>query len=106
MSQFAIKPLADEPQIRSALGDLLIETVASGGSVGFMHPLSPGDPGAIWQDSLGAAFGIAAELGIAFIHHRRPLGGGGITGRSCCIGAFGALRRTALRFEREAPFSG
>ena len=55
MSQFAIKPLADEPQIRSALGDLLIETVASGGSVSFMHPLSPDDADAFWQDSLGAA---------------------------------------------------
>ncbi|WP_050402458.1 GNAT family N-acetyltransferase [Bradyrhizobium embrapense] len=55
MSQFAIKPLTDEPQIRSALGDLLIETVASGGSVSFMHPLSPEDADAFWQDSLGAA---------------------------------------------------
>ncbi|KAH2813673.1 hypothetical protein KXV85_004942, partial [Aspergillus fumigatus] len=29
--------------IRAALGELLGETVASGGSVGFMHPLPPGD---------------------------------------------------------------
>ncbi|PDT72662.1 GNAT family N-acetyltransferase [Bradyrhizobium sp. C9] len=55
MSQFAIKPLADEPQIRSALGDLLIATVAGGGSVSFMHPLSLDDADAFWQDSLGAA---------------------------------------------------
>ncbi|MGF6309217.1 GNAT superfamily N-acetyltransferase [Bradyrhizobium sp. i1.8.4] len=55
MSQFAIKPLDDVPEIRSALGELLVETVASGGSVSFMHPLSPDDADAFWQDSLGAA---------------------------------------------------
>ncbi|MGY3493539.1 MULTISPECIES: GNAT family N-acetyltransferase [unclassified Bradyrhizobium] len=55
MPQFSIKPLADEPGIRSALSELLIETVASGGSVSFMHPLSPDDADAFWQDSLGAA---------------------------------------------------
>ncbi|WFU29181.1 GNAT family N-acetyltransferase [Bradyrhizobium brasilense] len=55
MSHFAIKPLADAPGIRSALSELLIETVAAGGSVSFMHPLSPDDADAFWQDSLGAA---------------------------------------------------
>ncbi|MTV12845.1 MULTISPECIES: GNAT family N-acetyltransferase [Bradyrhizobium] len=55
MPQFTIKPLADAPGIRSALRELLIETVASGGSVSFMHPLSPDDADAFWQDSLGAA---------------------------------------------------
>ncbi|MBP1297352.1 GNAT family N-acetyltransferase [Bradyrhizobium elkanii] len=55
MSHFAIKPLADAPGIRSALRELLIETVAGGGSVSFMHPLSPDDADAFWQDSLGAA---------------------------------------------------
>ncbi|MHC2334424.1 GNAT family N-acetyltransferase [Bradyrhizobium sp. USDA 4454] len=55
MPQFAIKPLADEPGIRGALSELLIETVASGGSVSFMHPLSPGGAGAFWRDALGAA---------------------------------------------------
>lgn len=55
MPQFAIKPLADAQAIRRALSDLLIETVASGGSVSFMHPLSPDDAEAFWQDSLGAA---------------------------------------------------
>ncbi|MCC8947852.1 ribosomal protein S18 acetylase RimI-like enzyme [Bradyrhizobium sp. USDA 4516] len=55
MPQFSIKPLADEPGIRSALSELLIETVAGGGSVSFMHPLSPDDADAFWQDSLGAA---------------------------------------------------
>ncbi|WP_050419626.1 GNAT family N-acetyltransferase [Bradyrhizobium tropiciagri] len=55
MSQFSIKPLADAPGIRGALGELLIETVASGGSVSFMHPLAPEDADAFWKDSLGAA---------------------------------------------------
>ncbi|MHC6150597.1 GNAT family N-acetyltransferase [Bradyrhizobium elkanii] len=55
MSHFAIKPLEDAPAIRSALRELLIETVAGGGSVSFMHPLSPDDADAFWQDSLGAA---------------------------------------------------
>ncbi|MGY4570605.1 GNAT family N-acetyltransferase [Bradyrhizobium sp. BEA-2-5] len=55
MSHFAIKPLEDAPGIRSALGELLVETVAGGGSVSFMHPLSPDDADAFWQDSLGAA---------------------------------------------------
>lgn len=55
MPHFAIKPLADEPGIRDALSELLIETVASGGSVSFMHPLSPDDADTFWQDSLGAA---------------------------------------------------
>ena len=55
MPHFAIKPLADEPAIRDALSELLIETVASGGSVSFMHPLSRDDAQAFWRDSLGAA---------------------------------------------------
>ncbi|WP_076857640.1 GNAT family N-acetyltransferase [Bradyrhizobium mercantei] len=55
MPQFAITPLEDAPEICSALSELLIETVASGGSVSFMHPLSRDDAEAFWQDSLGAA---------------------------------------------------
>ncbi|AUC97260.1 GNAT family N-acetyltransferase [Bradyrhizobium sp. SK17] len=55
MPHFAIKPLADAPAIRDALSELLIETVASGGSVSFMHPLAKDDAETFWQDSLGAA---------------------------------------------------
>lgn len=55
MSPFAIKPLEDSPQIRNALGQLLVETVASGGSVSFMHPLPPADAEAFWKDSLASA---------------------------------------------------
>lgn len=49
MSTFAIKPLDDAPPIRSALGELLVETVASGGSVSFMHPLPLDDACAFWR---------------------------------------------------------
>ncbi|MCP4619078.1 MAG: GNAT family N-acetyltransferase [Bradyrhizobium sp.] len=52
---FAIRPLQDTPLIRAALSGLLVETVASGGSVSFMHPMPPGDADAFWKDSLAAA---------------------------------------------------
>lgn len=55
MSHFAIEPLADAPGIRTALRELLIETVASGGSVSFMHPLPLEVADAFWRDSLAAA---------------------------------------------------
>jgi ribosomal protein S18 acetylase RimI-like enzyme len=55
MSPFAIKQLDDVPPIRSALGELLVETVACGGSVSFMHPLAIDQACAFWQDSLGSA---------------------------------------------------
>lgn len=38
-----------------ALAVLLVETVANGGSVSFMHPLSMEDARAFWQKSLAAA---------------------------------------------------
>ena len=37
------------------LADLLIETVAAGGSVSFMHPLAPEAANAFWEKSLAAA---------------------------------------------------
>jgi hypothetical protein len=37
------------------LSALLIETVANGGSVHFMHPLAESDAEAFWRDSLAAA---------------------------------------------------
>lgn len=39
----------------AALSALLIETVAQGGSVSFMHPLQPADASEFWQSSLAAA---------------------------------------------------
>src|SRR5579864_3356508 len=39
----------------ASLSELLIETVAAGGSVSFMHPLSHEDAAAFWTRSLSAA---------------------------------------------------
>jgi len=50
-----IGPLAPEPRVVAMLSDLLIETVASGGSVSFMHPLEPERAAAFWESSLAAA---------------------------------------------------
>ncbi len=55
MSGITIAPLTDQTQIRSALSELLVETVASGGSVSFMHPLPLEAADAFWRDSLAAA---------------------------------------------------
>ncbi|WP_426442929.1 GNAT family N-acetyltransferase [Bradyrhizobium genosp. P] len=55
MPSFVVKPLQDLPPIRKALGEMLVETVASGGSVSFMHPLPLDDARTFWKDSLGAA---------------------------------------------------
>lgn len=54
MSDPRIEALTDTPAIRAALVDLLIETVAAGGSVSFMHPLSRSDAEAFWTGSLAA----------------------------------------------------
>ena len=40
---------------RDLLADLLIEVVAAGGSVSFMHPLQPAVATAFWDDALAAA---------------------------------------------------
>jgi ribosomal protein S18 acetylase RimI-like enzyme len=55
MTPFAIRSLEDSPRVRSALGELLVETVANGGSVSFMHPLPLADAEAFWRGSLAAA---------------------------------------------------
>jgi GNAT superfamily N-acetyltransferase len=39
----------------AALSDILVETVANGGSVSFMHPLAPDVAAAFWTKSLAAA---------------------------------------------------
>ncbi|BBN95899.1 N-acetyltransferase GCN5 [Deinococcus grandis] len=50
-----IEPLGDAPATLDALSDLLIATVAAGGSVSFMHPLAPTQARAFWAGSLTAA---------------------------------------------------
>src|SRR5262249_23270255 len=43
------------PEIRRALSEILVEVVAAGGSVSFMHPLAPEEADAFWARSLAAA---------------------------------------------------
>ena len=50
---FDIRPLG--PDAAPRLRDLLIEVVAGGASVSFMHPLSKADSAAFWDGALGAA---------------------------------------------------
>jgi ribosomal protein S18 acetylase RimI-like enzyme len=52
---FRVCPLTDTPRIRTGLSELLVETVASGGSVSFMHPLPPEVADAFWRDALASA---------------------------------------------------
>jgi GNAT superfamily N-acetyltransferase len=50
-----IVALRPSPDVVAALSDLLIETVANGGSVSFMHPLAPTVAADFWTQSLAAA---------------------------------------------------
>ncbi|GAC1322955.1 MAG: N-acetyltransferase [Chloroflexota bacterium] len=50
-----IRPLQSSPETVAALSDLIVETVAHGGSVSFMHPLSPGRAAEFWALALAAA---------------------------------------------------
>ena len=50
-----IAPLTASRAVIAALCDILVETVAGGGSVSFMHPLSPEAAADFWQTSLAAA---------------------------------------------------
>jgi len=55
MSEIEIKPVVARPQTRAMLSDILIEVVAHGGSVSFMHPLAPESADAFWDAALAAA---------------------------------------------------
>ena len=55
MPDVTIAQLTDSPQNRDALSRLLVETVAHGGSVSFMHPLSVEAASRFWESSLAAA---------------------------------------------------
>ncbi len=50
-----ISALTASPQTCAMLSSLLIETVASGGSVSFMHPLEPEQSAAFWNSAFAAA---------------------------------------------------
>jgi ribosomal protein S18 acetylase RimI-like enzyme len=55
MPEIEIQPLTASPRTRDQLSQLLIEVVANGGSVSFMHPLAPATANAFWDSSLAAA---------------------------------------------------
>jgi GNAT superfamily N-acetyltransferase len=50
-----IVQLRSSPEVIAALSNILVETVANGGSVSFMHPLAPEVASAFWAKSLAAA---------------------------------------------------
>ena len=50
-----VRPLGAQPQTVELLSELLVETVAHGGSVSFMHPLALQAATAFWQGTLAAA---------------------------------------------------
>ena len=52
---YHITTLTNQPHIVATLANLIIETVAHGGSVSFMHPLQPETATKFWQNSLAAA---------------------------------------------------
>jgi ribosomal protein S18 acetylase RimI-like enzyme len=50
-----VEALSPSPAVSEMLCDLLIETVANGGSVSFMHPLDRRTARAFWDDALDSA---------------------------------------------------
>jgi GNAT superfamily N-acetyltransferase len=50
-----IEALRSSPEVIAALAEVLVETVAHGGSVSFMHPLAPEAAAAFWTKSLAEA---------------------------------------------------
>ncbi len=55
MSEIEIRALSASPDTSAMLSDILLETVANGGSVSFMHPLAPAAAQAFWDGALAAA---------------------------------------------------
>ncbi|TPK21154.1 GNAT family N-acetyltransferase [Mesorhizobium sp. B2-5-9] len=55
MNVIEIGPLTASRETLAQLTDLLVETVAAGGSVSFMHPLALDVASAFWETSLAAA---------------------------------------------------
>jgi ribosomal protein S18 acetylase RimI-like enzyme len=55
MTPFRIEPLASSAAVHAALSDILVEVVANGGSVSFMHPLPIETASQFWRGSLAAA---------------------------------------------------
>lgn len=55
INTLVIAPLGAAPATLAALGEIMVETVAHGGSVNFMHPMPLDDALAFWRGSLEAA---------------------------------------------------
>ena len=55
MPEYKIAALNSQPMVCAALSEILIEAVASGGSVSFMHPLAQGTAENFWRQSLASA---------------------------------------------------
>jgi ribosomal protein S18 acetylase RimI-like enzyme len=55
MSEFEIKALSASPKVVKTLSEILVDVVANGGSVSFMHPLALETARAFWDDALAAA---------------------------------------------------
>jgi ribosomal protein S18 acetylase RimI-like enzyme len=55
MPAITITQLRPDAAVQAKLAELLVETVASGGSVSFMHPLAPAAAEAFWHGALAAA---------------------------------------------------
>ena len=55
MAGIDIKPLEDTPAVRAMLAAMLIEVVADGASVHFLHPLEAHDAADFWNSALAAA---------------------------------------------------
>ena len=55
MTPFRIEPLASSATVGAALSEILVEVVANGGSVSFMHPLPLQTASRFWEGSLAAA---------------------------------------------------
>ena len=53
--EIKIKALSASPNTRALLSEILIEVVANGGSVSFMHPLERDAADAFWDGALVAA---------------------------------------------------
>lgn len=55
MPEFEISALSASPGVSARLSEILVEVVANGGSVSFMHPLEPAAATAFWRGALAAA---------------------------------------------------
>ncbi|MGI4788965.1 MAG: GNAT family N-acetyltransferase [Janthinobacterium lividum] len=55
MPEIEIRALSASLEICQMLSEILVETVANGGSVSFMHPLMPETAATFWNEALAAA---------------------------------------------------